>query len=859
MKHTRHLISALVTVMIALAGTTTRCPAQGTGGIFPEPMDWRAFQELADPLALSNEQLKAVQPLHERYLRDMMALRDGPIAAFIEDEGAFGIQLRDAEPGVAEDRIADFRAVHRRMAAVERELLDALEPGLGPTQRERLQIVRDWRTRQRLLEANWPWIHYAPSMNRVKIELRTMVPWDRLDPDSTRGIEEVLAAWERERTRLAQLLFDQRIKGWVRERELETELGPVRMGSPDSDAALDMEGYEAEQLRRHREAYERALSTTARLRDHAREGMRTIASQLPERMARDLEWNVWKRAYGGSGGMDFRRILVKTIEDPPADDVEVPRLEALLTEHDAAIRPHMEDIVRLVEEDDDVRGATFFFTTEDEAESPMGRARLAMRNRNITTARRFRDILGGHTPDGITRWLTMLDQRDGVPADTKTEAVEPDVSVAIAVGTDDGFFSEEDAVFLGAAPGQLRDTMDLFGSAPEPLSDDELDRLVDDLRIEVEGREVVAVLFETYRRGAAEVERAFRTGQQRTMMRLAAESGGGRNVGADPAVIIDFERSMKELIDRSRSDMQELDDRLFDDLVLAVERSEDRVILDWYRMGRERERTGGGSMMSNVMDRMGGGMNQGWTINVFKLLAGIELDPSDRRRALDALADWHGPATELLRRNAAIDERIAGFMNQMIMQQSDGFEEKELENLRSVVEDMTAAQQEQEEIRRNLLERNRAGVAAMIDVLPHEDGVRLGKEFRMASFPAVYRDPHSMTDPLLAASRLEELDDGVRAEIYELQQEYDARYHAYCERLVGVFEGMPPLRTGGFAMDQLEQREKDRREADRIRFERDDYSDKTRDRLRNLLAPEQVDAVGGLKPVTSSTSQWPQF
>lgn len=129
----------------------------------------------------------------------------------------------------------------------------------------------------------------------------------------------------------------------------------------------------------------------------------------------------------------------------------------------------------------------------------------------------------------------------------------------------------------------------------------------------------------------------------------------------------------------------------------------------------------------------------------------------------------------------------------------------------------------------------------------------------MASFPAVYRDPHSMTDLLLAASRLDGLDDGVRAELYELRKEYDARYHTYCGRLVEVFERMPPLRTAGFAMDEIKQREQDRSEADRIRFERDDYSDKIRDRLRNLLTPEQVTIIGGLKPVSSNNLEWPQF
>ena len=857
MHHVRHLILALAMVILALAGVASRCPAQGTGGVFPEPMDWQAFQVLVEPLALSSEQLQAVQPVHEQYLREMMALRDGPIANFMEEERTLELPNRNLDAERAEDRIDDFRTAHRRMAAIERRFFEAIAPGLGPSQQERLQIARDGRQRQRHLEANWPWIQYAPSLNRIKIELRTMVPWDQLDPESTRAIESELLGWEQQRTRLAEQLFEQRLAGWLRERELEAELGPIRVGDPGDGPASAMEPYEAEWSRRHRMAYERALSTTVRLRDHTKRGVQAIASLLPERMAGNLKWSYWKRAYGRRGSMDFRGFLVKAIDTPPSEDVDVVQLEALLAEHDAAMRPLMEDIVRLVEADDAVRGAAFFFTTEDDAAAPMGRARLAMRNRNIETARTFQNILGAETPEGIRRWLSMLDGQANEAFDDPP--IESEVSIAFAVEGDGAFPTDEDTVVTGSAFGRMQDTMDMFGSAPDPLSNDELELLVADLQIEPEGREVVDVLFETYRGRAANIGRAFRTSQQQTMIRMAAEAGGGREMGADPELIIDFDRKMKMLLDQARGDMHELDDQLFDDLVLAVERAEDQVILEWYRMSRERERMDGSSMMSNVVDRMGGGMNQGWTINVFRLVASIELTPAERRRVLDALADWHGPVTELVRRNAAIDDRIAGFMNRMITLQSDGFDEQELEEIRTVVDDMTAVQTEQEELRQELLERNRAGIEAMVGVLPNENGVRLRSRFRMASFPAVYRDPHSMTDLLLAASRLDGLDDGVRAELYELRKEYDARYHTYCGRLVEVFERMPPLRTAGFAMDEIKQREQDRSEADRIRFERDDYSDKIRDRLRNLLTPEQVTIIGGLKPVSSNNLEWPQF
>lgn len=857
MPHPVRSISSVALCLLALLCTTTVCPAQGTSGIFPEPMNWQAFQELTQPLALSADQLEAMEPVHEQYLREMMTLRDGAIGTFIEEEGAFQTPNADLDAEQAEERADDFRSIHRRLAAIERSFFDGIAPGLGPGQLERLQVVRDWRQRQRLLESNWPWVRFAPSMDRIRLELRPLIVWDRLDADSTLAINRELATWEQLRTRLAQQLFEHRLKGWVRERALDRELGPIRMGDFENDPDGAWQQYRDEQLRRHRLAYEQALKTTNRLRDHTRSGVETISSRLPERSSRDLAWSYWKKAYGRGGGMDFRRVLSKSIEEPPADDVDVAALEALLAEHDAAMRPLMKEISRLVDEDDDVRGATFFYSVDETEESPLGAAHLAMRKRNIATARRLQGILGGHMPEGISRWLAMLDEEDA--SESTTPPTDAGVSVVIAVETDEGMFAEDEAVFMGTTAGGMNDMMEMFGSAPDPLSGDELELLIADLRIDEDGRGVVDVLFETYLRNAGELRANFRTSQQQAMMRMAAGAERDGGMAADPAVIMDFDRQMKQLVEDARTGMKQLDDQLFDDLVLAIERAEDQVILDWYRMSRERERTGGGSMMSNVMGRMEGGMNRGWTVNVFKLVAGIELEPDERRRVLEALADWHRPATELVRRNAALDDSVAGFMNQMMVAQSDGFDDAGMERIRALVDEMTAVQEEQQQVKQDLLDRNRAGVGAMIDVLSNEDGIRLRNAFRMVSFPAVYEDPHAMTDALLAASRLEGLDDEARGAIYELQQEYDARYGTFCEQIVEVFERMPPLRTAGFSMEHMEERETDRREADRIRFERDDYSDKTRDRLRNLLTAEQVTAIGGLEPATRTTVQWPQF
>ena len=81
-------------------------------------------------------------------------------------------------------------------------------------------MPRDWRERQRGLESTWPWVRFAPSMRRARIELRPMIAWDSLDAQTGAEVESQLATWEASRTRLVRELFKQRLEGWAREREL---------------------------------------------------------------------------------------------------------------------------------------------------------------------------------------------------------------------------------------------------------------------------------------------------------------------------------------------------------------------------------------------------------------------------------------------------------------------------------------------------------------------------------------------------------------------------------------------------------------------------------------------------------------
>lgn len=846
------LAGLLVTL---LAPTTVR--GQGTDGVFPEPMDWQAFQELAQPLGLTAEQLSAMEPVHGQYLQEMMTLRDGPITVFMDEEKSIHIPGPGASQEEVRDRVSSYKAIHRRIDSTERNFFDAITPALGPSQQERLQIARDWRERQRRLESTWPWIRFAPSMRRARIELRPLIKWDNLDAQTAAEMESQLATWEANRTRLVRELFKQRLEGWARERELDAERGPVELGGPGDDQEASWEAYRQEQLDRHRIAYEDALKTVSELRSHTARGIQSIVALLPDRSGRDFTWRYWGRGYGLNSGPGVRSLMVKTIKKPPSEDIDVQAIESLLLEHDRAIMPHAKKMVALIDEDDDTRGATFFYSIDESEDSPLGIEEAKIRKRSLADARRLQALLGGHTPEVFSRWLAEVDELDGA----SSEPTPPDgggVAISITVaepGDEEGL---EDGGFFGET-GANAEAMEMFGKAPQPITSDEIELLITDLGIDEDGRDIVEVLYETYAKSAMEVNRSFESSQRSAMIKMAAQAGAPG--AGDHETFLEMQKSMDRIQQKARSDMEQLDNQLFEDLVLAVERAEDQVILRWHRQARQRNfALGSGGMMNSVMDMMGGAPNQGWKVDLMLELGQANLEPEARRTGLEALRSWHEPSTEAIIRHAEVGQQVSELMNGMIaLQMSDRNSDEFVENTRQYMTRMTELQEEQLRLKDEQLRRNMIAIDAVAGALSVDDAGRLRTSYQIASYPMIYQDPHAVTDHLLASSRLEDLDEATRGSIHELQTEYDQQYNQYCDQLVEVFEDMPSFRGVGFSMGHVEEHEKKKREADRIRFQRDDYSDKVRDKLRNLLTEEQVAAIGGLKPATTTTMHWPQF
>lgn len=868
------IIIAFASLALSPAGSL----GQGTEGIFSEPLDWRSFQELMEPLDLSPEQVAALEAPHEEYLVSMMAIRDGAIAEFMENVSMKFARSNNSSEEITE-RVSEYRSIAKRMAAVEGSFLDGLSPVLSQDQVQRISIVKDLRSRQRILESPWPWPQWAPSTKQLAIELRPLVQWDILDGTSRAAVEIALTSNEERRTRLARQLFDQRLKGYIKEVEIEAELGPIHfpfdeVGNKEVTPEA-LQAWEDENLRRHHEAYGTALKSASRIRIAFHEGVDSIVSILPDRTGRDFQWIAWRRGYGIQDTFQVRRMVAKWVEKIERKGEDPAAFEELLSGHDSRTARHARELMDIVDGEAGNQGGSFFFFKEETKNSPRSQVESKLQDEQMRTAREFHSLLGDDAPEDLRRVIAHYDGEDldgntggdrfGVPAKQTSVSI---VITGDASDMEDMEGMEEDGssfMFFGSTDvggstgaGGPGAGLDFLASAPDAMKRGDIELLAADLQMGEEGLDIVDVLFETYQKETGAILHQFEQKRMNHAMSMAPSKEG--DPSKDMERFVSMNRDMQALQQDAVEKMRTLDEQFFDDLVLAVENSDDQVVLRWHRLARQRTYAAAPTdPMSTAMAMMGGVGNNGWKIDLMHEIGKINLSHEHRRAALIAMGDWHEKTTDVARALADLQLEESESMTVMISSSKDP-QDIDMEVAMESMKKMQDISKRRNALRDEQLQRNEASLRAICDVLPLEMVAQMNLAWAEASYPAVYIDPRGVGDKLLAAMELDGLDESVRADLLVLQQSYSEQYKEQCIGLVDIFESMPPPPgMGSFNLTKMEERDKAMNQAERIRFERDDLSDKTRDRLRAMLSEEQIETIGGLDVPKNTTMHWPKF
>ena len=797
-------VVAVLLCVVVLAGARPAA-AQGTMGMLPDPLSSRDLSEYAGRLALSDLQREALEAAHDEYKRQFAALREGEIAAFLEEmrtmQGTGG--MPDLE--VVESFLSKWERLQGRIKALDEAFFTRLEPLLEDPQKVTLPRLRLLRERQR---------YHADQLmsitGRRPVDLSEI--FHRLDlPDDARALvdpaferyEHQLTRKLRELAKISGRMFRDMIKAYD---ELGySDLSEEEMADPEVLKTM-MEDTQRIWAELTGDATEVA-DEISRLNGKT---LKQVALLLGPEATRTLRQRYYGRAYP-----ELRPVLQlweagwldEAAEAEGLSDEQRSRIAELAEAHRREADRFVQKAVKLMEAS---RGDASPFAFDLEAMEARQQELMELQSKVAQL-------------DGRTR--AALQEIAGVETPPEQDALAAD-AVPLRGGMD------SPTVTIDGVEVPFRDQW-----VPPPISARDVARYAETLALEGSDVAIADGLLAYYRQQLKSA-----TIPADLMRAVAKLWTTDRATGVwQPPTEGAIER-VYELRRQVRALIAELDRSLFEDLKAVVPQEKQDAV---ERLHLQRQRR---AYTSRYGLHMLVGGSQEYAIDLVDLLAGADLDDATRARIDTVLAAWEAASLPVLR---ALHEAQMGF--QKTTERWSAFQQHAAQH--DPAEQMAAMRRYQEIIRPatervaeaadRLTALNRQSFAALVELLPEATRRSIRRTYKGRAHPTVYNDPLALEDRLTAALGLEDLAPEQLEDLGALANGYRQDYERLSEQMVGL----SATRTSMWASpDEVDwQAYQERQEAlEKLRFERNELSYRAIAKLRSTLGAEQIERIGGL-------------
>ena len=154
--HRSCFVVQIVTFLLCIAGVHAAM-AQGTAGMFPQPITIKERDAIAHRLGLSSNVAVEFERLHKAYQEDLLCFREREIRQFLERDAIDPLSVINALPDDRnlEQSFARWKRIFTRFVLVEEKFFDGLHGLLDENQQAQLPGVRAARARGRFGQIRW--------------------------------------------------------------------------------------------------------------------------------------------------------------------------------------------------------------------------------------------------------------------------------------------------------------------------------------------------------------------------------------------------------------------------------------------------------------------------------------------------------------------------------------------------------------------------------------------------------------------------------------------------------------------------------------------------------------------------------
>jgi hypothetical protein len=820
------LLSVLLVIGVLLL-TVRPAAAQGTSGQLPDPIATVELNRLLNLYVKPDDSQRAtIESLHDDYRAQFRTLREAEIEKFLEEMNKIGGRGIPSKSELL-DFARRYEQVNAKIAALDNGLFDAIATLVGEQRAPDVRRARDARARSRYATGM---LGSMPGAMGNRADVSAMVLELGLPAEELAPFQPELIALEERLTSLARESSTAGVKGMI---DMVEAIEKAGLGDMSEEAmAQDPEKMQAamEVMQESMaKAFKPMAERAARMAEMNTKTFRSVRERLTGDARRKLHGRFVGGAYPELAGdfMGVEPILRAVL-----------RIRAL----DDGAREQVEQTYRTwMQADEAITDRGMAILDEGRASwNPMDFSGMSGSYEKLQEIQTERGELGTRTLESLKTMvgeerITKLIERRLSQDEMFTSTEDPE-----AVADAD---AEDPSVAVRASESEPIEAAPIEAMA-SPIKTSTIQALLS--RLDAAGlsdpglRPTIETMHADYLRTWTEEVEPIRAKLNEFMSKIWTWDGESGRASVNTAARDGYHTSRREADAKIRS----LDDALFLGMVsVAGEGAEAEIAVVRFDRLTEGSAVGADPFI-------GAFGRQASPVSLMQALVDAELGAEDRAAVLKALSPKLSEFEPQIR--AVRTEQLEIDREMQIVQEESQAIYGSGETPDAAA--MTRMQQRWMEVQGRSMrlgerraETIRGAWSALFDALGAASRDRLSFAFERQAYPDVFQDARSALPFLERAEDMHDLSEAQRAELSALHARYREEYFAYCRSMVPKAESSAPPPTDGEAAQEMwRKRMAEENEKAKVRFDRDERSQRAVSQLRRILTPEQAARIPGL-------------
>ena len=789
----------------------------------------------------TKEQGVAIEGLHDGYRERFRLLRENEIEHFLTKTKAMQGGMPKKEQ--IEEFTKSYDRVNKQIAEVDDSFFDGVVTLMGEERRISVQRARDTRSRTRSnggmlrgLMSQYPSVDLsaiALEMGLTPEELATIDPMLAIyEQNLTASIKDLGVA----STRMMRDMFDELEKagfGEVSQEDMMKDPEKMKQMMETTQSAMAKAG-------------ERMKAKSRKLSEFNNKTCQALAGQLTGDSKRKLRALYLAKAYpelssdpSGANVLFKRALRLKKLDDAAREQIRAAYLQWQAAD-DAFVEQSIKEI-------DESRASHKWmdFTGNGDNAKKMAE-RMKQRKEIATKALKSVSPLVGNP-----HLQFMFENSNEIGGQEIT-----DESLDIIEDGDDASTGEESSG-INARAADAEDPsfeQETVITNRGPMGESAIALIATQLALDDSGKALLKTMHQDYMK---KWDEEIRTEQSRVddlnSGRWARAAKNSDDMNVDETKQTAYFNGRKALLQKST----EVDEAFLNELI-SVLGEKSTPVLQMAKLERVLERLESNKGMFGGFDSFMGASES--LVNIVTVLNSAKLSPEEQAKVREALAMKIDPLIkdQLTLLSQSIDQDRE--MEEMGMRSAAKFsgqneEKPDMVEMQKLGMETMAIQARQTELKTKRTAAVRAAWATAIAPLGEKQQASLQLAFDEHAYPSIFKDSRSASPFIEKALALHDLSDDQRKQLQSLSETSRAEHVDFCRKMLPKKAAGPPPAQAEEMQQYWQEQMQVANAREKIRFERDEHSQRAISAIRRILNESQVNQINGLANYEKSATK----